>query len=497
MTKTLGPKGVEAFEGRGIDPENAARLLVYTAKKTADGEVIPHDGGNIIVFPFVENGVVVNEKFRAPGKKFWQTTGGRKTFWNSDVLDDPSLQDGRMALVITEGELDALTAIDCGFPCTVSVPNGAPPPSEIHKPDDASVDEKAGGAFEFLWNNRDRLHRIKRFILAVDNDAPGKNLASELVRRLSAPRCLFVTYPEGCKDLNDVRVQHGAEAVSAVLNTAQHYPVKGVFKVGDYPDKPPVVTFATGWETLDQLMKIFAPSLTVVTGIPGHGKSTWLTNLLINLAELHGWKSAIFSPEMPVVPHMRDKMRRVAGRDTIEGLVFDKRLATIDQWIGEHFLFIDHDDDVDDDITLEWIIERAADAVLRYGIRVLVIDPWNEIEHAKRRDEMMGEYISRAIRALKKFSRKYEVAVFVVAHPTKDIAIHGKQRVPSLYDVDGSATWFNKPDFGVVIDIPDANVPESAIHVLKVRFEGTGAKGRVNMAFDQQTGRYHLKTVRL
>lgn len=494
MTKTLGPKGVEAFEGRMIDPENAARLGIYTARKNSDGEIVPHDGGNIIVFPFTENGAVVNEKFRAPGKKFWQTQGGRRTFWNSDILDDPALQDGRLALVITEGELDALTAIDCGFPCTVSVPDGAPPPSEAHKPDDGISDEK--GKFEFLWNNRDRLKRIKRFILAVDNDAPGKNLASELVRRLSASRCLFVAYPEGCKDLNDVRQRHGAEAVTAVLNGAQHYPVKGVFTLADYPDQEPVKTFETGWETMDELMKMFAPSLTAVTGIPGHGKSTWLTNLLINLAELHGWKSAIFSPEMPVVPHMRDKMRRIAGRDTLEGLAFDKRLPAIDQWLSEHFLFIDHDDEEDEDISLEWIIERAADAVLRYGIRVLAIDPWNEIEHAKRRDETMSEYIGRAIRALKKFSRKYEVAVFVIAHPTKDVALHGKQRVPSLYDVDGSAAWFNKPDFGIVIDIPEAAVPETAIHVLKVRFEGTGQKGRVNMAFDRATSRYHLKTVK-
>lgn len=495
MTKTLGPKGAEAFEGRGIDPENAARLGVYTAKKNSGGEVVPHDSGNIIVFPFVENGVVVNEKFRGPGKKFWQTKEGRRTFWNSDVLDDPSLQDGRMALVITEGELDALTAIDCGFPCAVSVPDGAPPPPVVRKPDEGVVSDE-GGKFEFMWNNRDRLKRIKRFIIAVDSDMPGKHLASELVRRLSASRCLFVTYPEGCKDLNDVRVQHGAEAVTALLNAAQHYPVKGVFTLADYPDAPPIKTFATGWETLDQLMKMFAPSLTVVTGIPGHGKSTWLTNLLINLAELHGWKSAIFSPEMPVVPHMRDKMRRIAGRDTVDAMVQDGRLQAIDRWIGEQFLFIDHDDEAEDDITLEWIIERAADAVLRYGIRVLVIDPWNEIEHAKRRDETMSEYISRAIRALKKFSRKYEIAVFVVAHPTKDVALHGKQRVPSLYDVDGSATWFNKPDFGVVIDIPDAGVPESAIHVMKVRFEGTGEKGRVNMAFDRATSRYNLKVVR-
>jgi hypothetical protein len=41
----------------------------------------------------------------------------------------------------------------------------------------------------------------------------------------------------------------------------------------------------------------------------------------------------------------------------------------------------------DEDYDLDWLLERATDAALRDGIRVLVIDPWNELEHARRRDE--------------------------------------------------------------------------------------------------------------
>ena len=97
-----------------------------------------------MVFPFLERGVVVNEKYRAPGKKFWQRAGGRRTFWNSDALDDPALEAGHQALVITEGELDALTAIECGFPLSVSVPDGAPPVPEGEKPDDLGPIDQCG-----------------------------------------------------------------------------------------------------------------------------------------------------------------------------------------------------------------------------------------------------------------------------------------------------------------------------------------------------------------
>ena len=312
------------------------------------------------------------------------------------------------------------------------------------------------------------------------------------MRRLSASRCLFVAYPEGCKDINDVLMKHGPEAVTAVINAAQHYPVKGVYTLQDYPDRGQIETYLTGWQTVDVLFKVFTPSFVVVTGIPGHGKSSWTTNLAVNLAELHGWRTALFSPEMPVVPHMRDKIRRIAGRSTI-GAMSKQRLAQIDRWIGEYFVFIDHDAaNEESDITLEWLLERAADAVLRHGIRVLIIDPWNEIEHAKDQRESMADYINRALRQLKKFGQRYGLSIFVIAHPTKDVGKDGKVRAPNLYDISDSSAWANKPDIGIVIDRPDHNVDETMVYVKKVRFEGTGEKGSVKMRFDRETSRYEL-----
>lgn len=488
MTKVLGPIGLAAFERRAINPDTAARYAIFTASRAADGEVIPDPNGNIIVFPFEEHGRVVNEKYRAPGKKFWQRAGGRRTFWNADALDDPALETGQMPLVITEGELDTLSAIDSGFPLSVSVPDGAPAVAEGENPEDlAPIDQtqEGSGKFEFLWNNRDRLKRVKRFILAVDNDAPGKRLAAELVRRLSASRCLFVTYPVDCKDLNDVLVKHGREHVAAVLNAAKPYPVRGLYRLSDYPETPPVPAVSTGWWALDRHLMPFPGEFMVVTGIPSHGKSTWTLNLLSNLAGQHGWRSAIFSPEMPTVPHLRDKLRRIKGGTS-------KGRPEIDAFIDEHFVFIDADPTGkdDEDFDLDWIIDKATDAVLRDGIRCLVIDPWNEVEHARRRDESMTDYIGRGIRALKRFARLYDVAVIVIAHPTKDVGKDGKSRPVTLYDIEGSAHWFNKCDHGVVIDRPNAYSDEAVVRIAKVRFEETGEKGEVRMAYDRATCRY-------
>jgi twinkle protein len=201
------------------------------------------------------------------------------------------------------------------------------------------------------------------------------------------------------------------------------------------------------------------------------------------MASLHGWRAVLFSPEMPTVPHLRDKLRRIRGGSRLEA----------DNFIDEYFRFIDADptgrEDVDFD--LDWIIDKATDAVLRDGIRVLVIDPWTRLSMRAGRDESVTDYIGRGIRALKRFARLYDVAVIVVAHPTKDVGRDGKARPPTLYDIEGSAHWFNKCDHGIVVDRPNALVDEAVLRVAKVRFEESGEKGQIRLRFELLHGVLH------
>jgi twinkle protein len=185
---------------------------------------------------------------------------------------------------------------------------------------------------------------------------------------------------------------------------------------------------------------------------------------------------------MPTVPYLRNKLRRI--NNIHEGIG--------DAFIDEYFRFIDSDPTgaEDDDFDLSWIIDKATEAVLRDGIRCLLIDPWNEVEHARDRNESMTDYIGRGIRMLKRFARQYDVAVIVVAHPTKDIAKDGKSRAVNLYDIEGSAHWFNKCDHGIVIDRPNSYADEAVVRIAKVRFEETGAKGEVKMSYDRASSKY-------
>jgi twinkle protein len=488
-TFPLGRGGVEFLEGRSIDVEIATKFGVHTVRSDRDRKVmVPDINGWALAIPYFEHGQIVNIKYRSlKDKRYWQMTGGKSVLWNCDVLDDPALTDGTNPAIIAEGELDALAAITAGFPFTTSVPEGASKPRGDGTVDEGDNDRE--GKFRFMWNCRDRLKRVKRFVLAVDDDEPGERLAEELVRRLLAARCSRITYPNGSKDTNAVLLDGGAAAVASMFNNARPYPIRGIYSLSDYPDRM-ITTFTTGIASdlsgndplLDAHLKLFPGQFVIVTGIPGHGKSTLVSQIVVNAAALHGWSSLIFSPEMPVVPFYRDRLRKVIGGS------YDQA----DDFIQRYIHFVDHSPNLDDDdITIPEIIDRSIEAVMRHNIRMMVIDPWNEVEHLKMPGEMMVDYIARSIRELRRLAQQQGLSVWVVAHPTKEVkGRDGKVTIPTLYDVEGAAHWFNKCDHGAIVHRDDEN-KRSLITVAKSRFEEiAGRRGKIYVSFDENTNRF-------
>ncbi len=462
----LSEAHAKRFQERGIDPETAVKFGIYTERLKPTGSAV--------VFPFTEGGEIVNRKHRAPDKRFWQDAGAKKTFWNADALKDPLLEDGAAKLIITEGEFDALTAIECGFPLTVSVPDGAPPQAL-----EGEIDPNHDDKFKFIWNNWEALSKVKRIILAVDDDGPGRALAAELVRRLGAVRCLFIEYPENCKDLNDVLVTYGQDEVVRVLNQARPYPVKGLHRMSDFPEVPEAKTFSTGWVEMDEFFTPFLGEFIVITGIPNHGKSTWTNAMVCNLVKAHGLNATFASFENNPMRDLRPFLRKQHGG------------TDADKWINDRFSFLYQDPrELDEDGDLDWLIDRAADSVIRYGSNILVVDPWNEIEHKRRHGESETEYVGRAIRELKRFGRSYEVMTVVVAHPVKmGGGQHGMHK-PNLYDISGSANWYNKADHGIVVWRPDIGKNVIEVDSKKVRFDWSGKPGKVNFQYNKQLTKF-------
>ena len=477
----ISARHLEWLESRHISVELATSMGIYSGKRGSTGVEADPDG-SILVFPYLEGGEEKNAKYRAPGKRFWQKAGGKKLLWNRDVLDDPSLQDGTHSLVITEGEMDALAVISAGYPFVVSVPDGAPPARDaqgrlIEVPENTyGLDPDNDDKFEYILNDWEALSKIKSIIIASDADEPGVRLSKELVRRLDRVRCKFVTYPQGCKDINEVLVAGGAKAVMDLIVSAKPFPVSGVYSFNDLPDEAPLQPVTTGWAGLDEYLSPYTPAFMVVTGFPGHGKSTWTVQLATQLALFHGWNVGLASFEMRVKPYVTDQIARTFIRKRVDAHTPDCKLSP-EAFTQRRFCFIAPDPEEDIDHDLDWLLDRMATAVIRYGMKVCIIDPWNEIDHKRLKDESVTEYTGRAIRKLKVFAKRYDCLVIVVAHPDKG-ARHRDAEDIGLQDISDSAHWANKADIGVTIGrIGEIDISTSTgVYIKKVRYQPEAGK---------------------
>lgn len=497
---TISAKHLEWLDGRSISVEAATNMGLYSAKRGSTG-VEPDANGQILVYPYLEHGEEKNAKYRGPQKRFWQKQGGKKLFWNRDILEDPSLHDGSHPLVITEGEMDALAVITAGYPFVVSVPDGAPPARDaqgqlIDVPDSTyDIDPDDDDKYQFILNDWEWLSKVKSIIIATDSDEPGMRLSKELVRRLDRVRCKFISYPAGCKDLNEVLAVQGKDAVINLIISAKPFPVSGVYSFNDLPDENPINTVTTGWRGLDQHLMPYTPAFMVVTGFPGQGKSTWTVQLATQLALWHGWNIGIASFEMRIKPYVTNQITNAFVRKRIDAATPDARLSP-EVFIQRRFCFIAPDPEEDIDHDLEWLLDRMATAVIRHGMRVCIIDPWNEIDHKRERDESITEYVGRAIRKLKVFAKRYDVLVIVVAHPDKS-ARHRDAEAIGLADISDSAHWANKADIGITVgrigDDPEST--STGIYIKKIRYQPeAGTLGEFVLQFDREK-RIFVETV--
>ena len=449
MTAMLSEEHTKWLEGRGIDLEVATEFGIYTDRQSP--------GGRDLAIPYRRDGKVINHKYRGPQKRFRQDPGSPRSFWNEDVLRDPTL--AGQPLVITEGELDPLAAIQSGFPRAISVPDGA------------------GSNLDFVSEIWPLLKDAACVILAGDGDEPGRKLNAELARRFGAARCSWVTYPEGAKDLNDILRLKGSLAVSDAIRAAKLYPINGLYKLSDYPDVGEPVTYETGFPSLNSHLLLWRGEFIVITGIPSHGKSRFALELLASMAMRHKHRAVIASFEMRISPYVRDVLREHYCKAEMRHMTLDQK-RDADAWIEEMFVFIDQDPrEETEDATIDWLIEKAGDAVVRYGVEWFLLDPYNQVENKRRAGESEPDYQGRVIRNLKRFARSYDCGVIVAAHPTKDVKLpNGEIRQPTLYDISGSAHWFNAPDHGIIV-CGDTTTNLREIVVEKSRYRSAGVPG--------------------
>jgi len=499
----LGSAAMDFFTERKISRATLDRNRVGQANEYA-----PALGERVwaIAFPYMRNGELVNVKYRGPNKLFWQEKGAEKILYG---LDD--IREGG-DVIIVEGEMDKLALEEAGFTRVVSVPDGAPPNVKDGSLPPPGSDTK----YEYLWNCREYLDKAQRIFLATDSDKPGQALAEEIARRLGRERCWRVRWiveEESeddeeimLKDANEVLMEYGADCLRACIQAAEPLPITGLFRFSDYTKEIDQYYYcdfgdergvSSGWSELDPHYRIVPGELTIVTGVPNSGKSEWIDALLVNLSENERWRFCLCSMENQVRDHARKLLEKHVKKPFFdapygEGMARMTReeMKKGQQWLDRNFFLIRCEND--ELPSVEWVLDIAKAAVLRHGIRGLVIDPYNELDHQRPSNMTETEYVSQMLTKIKRFAQHHDCHVWFVAHPKQ--LQNWKGEAPGLYDISGSAHFVNKADNGIVVhrnSNPDTG-PLDQVNILirKVRNKAAGKIGESILKYDRVTGRY-------
>lgn len=445
-------------------------------------KVISGHEDSVIAFPYRRGGDLVNVKYRALSTKdFWQKQDGEQRFFNLDAALEGA---GDIAYVV-EGEIDALSLHEAGLPIgqILSVPGGAP----AQENEDPFNETR----YRFVLDGLEEgLSRVRRFVIATDNDAPGRALRNDLVRLFGLGRCAFIEWPDGIKDANEFILARGADALPDFLRQAQQeFPLPNFRRLSAVPERPPMTLWRPGFPEWESKLQFGSRCLSVITGQPGHGKTTMALQLWHQIARDYGIQIAFASYETFANPEARRVIRQFYS-GTQERNMTDDETAAADQWIDEHFFWADDDRFP----TIHRLLSDFEALVVRHNVKALVIDPWNKLEASKPDRMPETEWIGRCLDEIRTFAVQMNVHIQILAHPAKvDSTVRHKP--PQLSDIAGSKHWDNKVDHGLCVFRPKTfeegvRQTEAQLIVLKTRFNQLGHPCRLNVDYDIGAERY-------
>lgn len=462
----LTDKSVKWFTGRMISQDTLNKMKIYS-----DNEYMPKYGKEIEVmcFPYFLNGKLKNIKFRGAEKSFKLYSGAELIFYNIDQLKDAE------SIIIVEGEIDCLTFIENGYENVISVPNGA------------------NKNIEYLDNYIDLFEPINKIYVSTDNDTKGIILRDELIRRLGVEKCLIVSYKE-CKDANDYFMKYGGIEFKELLNNAKEPPVKGVVtcnsiqnEIYDFFNNGFQKGLEINQNNIDEFITWQLGRIAIVTGIPGSGKSEFVDYVVSKLNLLYGWRAAFFTPEnYPLKYHYQKVYEKLIGKEFNAKKSNEIEYDMAYEHIKDNFFWILNEES----LTIDSILQDAKFLIKAKGIKILVIDPFNKIDHQYSNGMSETQYISKFLDKLIMFGKLNNILIFLVAHPTK----MQKGDIPTLYNISGSAHFYNKTDYGFTTHrkFDDQNIMTNDIevHWQKIKFKNLGKQGVSELRYNYNNGRF-------
>lgn len=462
---------VSYWKKRGISKETLELMKVSTCY-----EWMPKSKKEVQVmqFPYFKNREIINVKYRGTytnpeGKKerdFKLISGAQKIPYNIDGIKTDN------ECIIVEGEPDVLTFIECGYANVISSPNG----STLH-----------GVNLEWLDEHIEYFENKEVIYVGMDNDEAGQNVQKELIRRLGIERVRVIDYGE-YKDANATFTKNGTatefdeNAIYQLIKNAKEMPLESVVRFNDIADE--IVSFfkdglpkgnVCGIESLDEVFSWNFGQYCMVTGIPTHGKSTVVDQMLLGYVRNYGYKIAYCSPEnLPLKIHIGKLVTKILGYVPTVKQIESKEYKMCAQFIQDHFDFVVFEKGCN----LTTTLNKFRELVKRRGTRIFVIDPINKVQLNESRTKSDVQYAQDYSFAIDEFVKETNSFAFVIAHPVKQTPDKGVFPKPNPYSIKGGGDWLDMT-YHMLCVHRDYVDQITEIDVFKCKFDHLGKNGAV------------------
>lgn len=471
----LSPKLVKWFEDRKI-----SQTTLIKKKVTEDVVFIPQAGKemNCIQFNYFRNDELINIKSRDGAKRFALAKDAELIFYNLDSLK------GAKEAFIVEGEPDTLTLVECGIEregvAVLGVPNGA----NLNR-----------NNLQYIDNCIDLFENVEKIYIGTDNDIAGRKLREDLAERFGKERCWYLDWKEK-KDPNEVLVAYGIQGVIECCSDKKEFPLEGVFTISHFSDDIDDMYVngmdrgsALGMGRIDELIRFAKGYITVITGVPNHGKSDALDQIILRLMVNHDWRVGFYSPEnRPTKLHFSKLARKLIGKNWFGGnKMTEAEKNLVKTYLEGKVWFIKPEKE----FTIESILNHAKLLKMRKGIDCFVIDAWNRLEHKFGKGNETT-YVNETLLKIDGFCELNNMHCFLVVHPAKQQKDKktGQIEVPNLYSLSGSAHFYNIVANGITV-YRDFVRDITTWYVQKVKFAHWGQIGYCDFKYDKESGRYN------
>lgn len=484
---------VSYLEGRGITP------AVIEAFKVAEAKHYESDKGKWvgpwIVFPFLSPAGELEmlkylhvERDDKGKKKTVCTADCRPTLWGWQALPENT-----RTVVITEGEIDAMSMTVYGYP-SLSVPFGG----------------GSGAKQQWIDHQYDELDRFETIYLVLDNDDAGQIANKEISQRLGLHRCRVAVLP--FKDANECLTRGTTKAeIDICIAAAKTFDPEELRRSDSFTDEVLEEFYPTGgkipgvdlpWkrDRVREPVRIQRGEVSVWTGGNGQGKSLMLGQFIMH-AIVEGERACIASLEMAP----RKTLSRQVRQATCQERPARGEIKDCLEWLGEKlYLF-----NLVGTARLDRLLEVFDYAVKRYGVKQLVIDSLLKCGVSEDDKDEQKAFVNR----LCEFAERTGAHVHLVAHSRKQL---NEDHMSRKNDVRGSAaitdlgfnvfsTWRNKPKEAAVHEFEKTGVvakgfktsneiyeqPDAILSVEKHRQDGD-KEGRIDLYLDRESMQFSV-----